>query len=82
MELDKVRATTDVYLFRINAFTIPAIELVGVASVEDFFIARQDPESHTVEGLEGSKTAERRVRIRLYRVPAAWNEAGRTTYTK
>jgi hypothetical protein len=41
MELDKVRATADVYLFGINAFAIPAVKLVDVASVEDFFVARE-----------------------------------------
>ena len=62
MELDKVRATADVYLFRINAFAIPAVKFVGVASVEDFFVAREDSGGHA-GGLKGSRKASRSVHV-------------------
>lgn len=76
VELDKVGATADVYLFCINAFTVPAIELVGIAPVEDLFVTGQDSESHAGASYAGSRTASKAIRTRLDRQPAAWKGLG------
>jgi hypothetical protein len=76
VELDKVGAATDVYLFCINAFTIPAIELVGIAPVEDFFVTGQYSVSHVVGSYAGRKTASKAIRTRLDIELAAWKGRG------
>lgn len=73
VKLDKVGATANVYLFCINTFTVPAVELVRIATVEDFFITRKDSQSHAGGGLKQSKKA---LEIKL----AAWERIGAYTY--
>lgn len=74
MELDKVGATADVDLFCIDSFPVPAIELVGIAAVEEFLITGQNSESHVGREWERRKRASRSIRTRLEIAAAAWEK--------
>src|SRR5256885_6518685 len=79
VELHEIRATADVYLLRINAFTIPAIELIRISSMEHFSIAGQDAKSHVAAAPKESEEDSSSTRTQCHTEPAILKETGGST---